>query len=148
MAETWNDKHFKKIELFFISFVKVQALKATPLHEVTKVLDSCLVALPSQWLMVPDVHHRCVSIAVGRKEEDTLPLQARPRSRPQLGHNSLDSGPLWAIKRARECSPYSLCSWARLTFLITLDEGRQLAAPSSENDILYFWKDFNHEANK
>lgn len=56
---------------YFLS-VKIHSVKATLLHEVMKILGSfCLVALPSQILMVPDVHLHCISLEMaGRKRTD------------------------------------------------------------------------------
>lgn len=86
--------NLRKID-YFLS-IKIHSFKATLFHEVMKILGSFyLVVLPFQILMVPDVHHHCISIADGRKKKDkhTRPLQARSRSWLQLVHIFLDSGP-------------------------------------------------------
>lgn len=85
-----------KIEVFFISLVRFQTMKAALLYDVIRILGSfCLVALPSQILMVLDGHHHCVNNAGSRKEKDVkvkrIPLWLRPRSWLQLAHISLDS---------------------------------------------------------
>lgn len=91
MADSLN-----KIELFFMSVVKFQTIKAALLHEVMRILGLlCLVALPSKILMVLDVHHHGVNVAVSGKGKDRhiLPLQPSPRSWLQLAHTSSDSKP-------------------------------------------------------
>lgn len=72
-----------------MSVVKFQTTKAALLHEVMRILDLLgLIALPSEILMVLDVHHHCVNIAVRGKGKDRhiIPLQPSPRSWLQLAH--------------------------------------------------------------
>lgn len=105
MADSLN-----KIELFFVSVVKFQTIKAALLHEVMRILGLlCLVALPSKILMVLDVHHHGVNIAVSGKGKDSI---------SSLCSQALEVGYSWliphqtqsqtkSIKRAAKCSPHS-----------------------------------------
>lgn len=69
MADSLN-----KIELFFMSVVKFQTIKAALLHEVMRILGLlCLVALPSKILMVLDVHHHCVKLQLAEGKGQAYP---------------------------------------------------------------------------
>lgn len=102
-----------KVELFFISCVIIQDVKATMLHEVTRILGSFqLTAVPSHILMGPDAHHHCVSIAVQEEKAQAHPaFGGKTQTLLQLAHISLDSGPHHTVKKVGECSPYSAYSY-------------------------------------